>query len=132
MQGQEKSSLRGRRSKGKGNGIRARDHTRGMREEEGGERAPKFPLPLPLLTPPTQARKNHVLGYTAHPLVLRTGRAGPHLGTDHYFSWGGGAGGGELSSAIISILEVLIEKGSAVVSCELRIGQRQFVEQLNI
>ena len=32
----------------------------------------------------------------------------------------------------ISTLEVLIEKGSAAVSCELRIGQRQFVEQLNI
>ena len=29
-------------------------------------------------------------------------------------------------------LEVLIEKGSAAVSYELRIGQRQFVEQLNI
>ena len=31
-----KTSLRGRRSKGKGKGIRARDHARG--EEEGGER----------------------------------------------------------------------------------------------
>ena len=30
------------------------------------------------------------------------------------------------------LLEVLIEKGSATVSCELRIGQRQFVKQLNI
>ena len=30
------------------------------------------------------------------------------------------------------LLEVLIEKGSDAVSCELRIGQRQFVEQLNI
>ena len=29
-------------------------------------------------------------------------------------------------------LEVLIEKGSAAVNCELQIGQRQFVEQLNI
>ena len=29
-------------------------------------------------------------------------------------------------------LEVLIEKGSAAISCELQIGQRQFVEQLNI
>ena len=31
-------SLRGRRSKGKGKGIRARDHARGRREEGGGER----------------------------------------------------------------------------------------------
>ena len=33
-----KCSLRGRRSKGKGKGIRARDHVRGRREEGGGER----------------------------------------------------------------------------------------------
>ena len=39
-------SLRGRRSKGKGKGIRA-PHTL--------SRAPKFPLPLPLSTPATQA-----------------------------------------------------------------------------
>ena len=38
-------SLRGRRSKGKRKGIRARD------------RAPKFPIPLPLLTPTTHATK---------------------------------------------------------------------------
>ena len=38
-------SLRGRRSKGKGKGIRARD------------RAPKFPIPLPLLTPTMHATK---------------------------------------------------------------------------
>jgi len=44
----------GRRSKGKGKGIRARDHARGRREEENlsfPPRTPKFPLPLPLLTP---------------------------------------------------------------------------------
>ena len=48
-------SLRGRRSKGKGKGIRAQDHARPTRS-----RAPKFPLalPLPLLTPATQARSS--------------------------------------------------------------------------
>jgi len=39
-------SLRGRRSKGKGKGIRARDHAL----------ARKFPLPFPVLTPATQAK----------------------------------------------------------------------------
>ena len=53
-------SLRARRSKGKGKGIRARDQARGRREEGNLSflpRAPKFPLPLPLLllTPATQA-----------------------------------------------------------------------------
>ena len=42
-------SLPGRRSKGKGKGIRARDHARGRREEGNAflyilPRAPKFPL----------------------------------------------------------------------------------------
>ena len=49
------TSLRGRRSKGKGKGIRARDHARG-RSDSCFPRAPKFPLPLPLLTPATQAK----------------------------------------------------------------------------
>ena len=50
------SSLRGRRSKGKGKGIGARDHAQGRREEFLSflPRAPKFPLPL--LTPAMQAR----------------------------------------------------------------------------
>ena len=48
----EKVSLRGRRSKGKGKGIRARDRARRGREVC----APKFPLPL--LMPATQARKS--------------------------------------------------------------------------
>ena len=49
------NSLRGRRSKGTGEGIRARDHARGRREEGGGDPfslasptrspPPKFPLP---------------------------------------------------------------------------------------
>ena len=43
------NSMRGRGSKEKGKGIRARDHARGRRE------APKFPIPLPLLTPAMQA-----------------------------------------------------------------------------
>ena len=53
-------SLRGRRSKGKGKGISGRDRARGRREEGGGEpflsplRA-QTPLPLPLVTPATQA-----------------------------------------------------------------------------
>ena len=55
----EKLSLRGRRSKGKGKWIRARDHARGRREEGMSFhyflRAPKFPLPL--LSPTTQAWK---------------------------------------------------------------------------
>ena len=52
--------LRGRRSKGKGKGISGRDRARGRREEGGGEpflsplRA-QIPLPLPLVTPATQA-----------------------------------------------------------------------------
>ena len=49
------TSLRGRRSKGKGKGIRARDHARG-RSDSCFPRAPKSPLPLPLLTPATQAK----------------------------------------------------------------------------
>ena len=58
----KKISLRGRRSKGKGKGIRARDHARGRREEAVLSflpRAPKFPLPLPLpiLTPAMQANQ---------------------------------------------------------------------------
>ena len=52
-------SLRGRRSKGKGKGIKARDHARGRREERevpflSPSRA-KFPLLLLLLTSATQA-----------------------------------------------------------------------------
>ena len=47
------TSLRGRCSKGKGKGIRARDHARG-RSDSCLPRAPKFPLPLPLLTPAEQ------------------------------------------------------------------------------
>ena len=53
-------SLRGRRSKGKGKGISGRDRARGRREEGGWEpflsplRA-QIPLPLPLVTPATQA-----------------------------------------------------------------------------
>ena len=53
-------NLRGRRSKGKGKGISGRDRARGRREEGGGEpflsplRA-QIPLPLPLVTPATQA-----------------------------------------------------------------------------
>ena len=64
----EKVSLRGRRSKGEGKGIRTRDRARGRREEGKSfhyfprapthSRAPKFPLPL--LTPATQARKKCV------------------------------------------------------------------------
>ena len=46
------SSLRGRRSKGKGKGIRARDHALSPSRALG---RPKFPLPLPFLTPATQA-----------------------------------------------------------------------------
>ena len=41
------SSLRGRSLKGKGKGIRAQDNA---------PHAPRFPLPLPLLTPTTQAK----------------------------------------------------------------------------
>ena len=56
----EKVSLRGRRSKGKGKGIRARDRARRGREERMSFHyflcAPKFPLPL--LMPATQARKS--------------------------------------------------------------------------
>ena len=57
-------SLLGRRSKGKGKGIRTRDHARGRREEGSfpfslvgptRSREPKFPRPLFLLTPATQA-----------------------------------------------------------------------------
>ena len=49
-------SLRGRRSKGKRKGVRARERARGRREERPPRsRAPKFPLPLPFLTPATQA-----------------------------------------------------------------------------
>ena len=58
----EKVSLRGRRSKGKGKGIRARDRARRGREERMSFHyflcAPKFPLPL--LMPATQARKKCV------------------------------------------------------------------------
>ena len=60
-----RDSLRGRRSKGKGKGIRARDHAQGRREEGNRSfpfsvarltrsRAPKFPLPY--LTSTTQAQ----------------------------------------------------------------------------
>ena len=53
-------SLRGRRSKGKGKGISGRDRARGRREEGGGEPSlsplrAQIPLPLPLVTPATQA-----------------------------------------------------------------------------
>ena len=43
--------VRGRRSKGKRKGVRAREKARGRREERPPRsRAPKFPLPLPFLT----------------------------------------------------------------------------------
>ena len=49
--------LRGRRSKGKGKGIRARDHARGRREEGGGRREEGggrrgTPARKPLFSPP--------------------------------------------------------------------------------
>ena len=48
--------VRGRRSKGKRKGVRAREKARGRREERPPRsRAPKFPLPLPFLTSATQA-----------------------------------------------------------------------------
>ena len=55
----KKVNLRGRRSKGMGKGIRARDHARGRRERPTRSRAPKvpLPLPLPLLMPATQAKR---------------------------------------------------------------------------
>ena len=57
-QGQFKSSLRDRRSKEKGKGIRARDHARGRREEgffPFSLARQNSPFPFPLLTPATQA-----------------------------------------------------------------------------
>ena len=58
---QSSSNLRGRRSKGVGKGIRARDRARGRREKTMAclqtfpsslrSYAPKFPLPPPLLKP---------------------------------------------------------------------------------
>ena len=52
--------VRGRRSKGKRKGVRAREKARGRREERPPRsRAPKFPLPLPFLTSATQATITH-------------------------------------------------------------------------
>ena len=72
--GMDANSLRGRRSKGKGKGIKAQDHGRGLlsflpRSPHTLSRAPKFPLPLS--TPATQARMQMVetwrkLGQSCH------------------------------------------------------------------
>ena len=68
-------SLRGRRSKGKGKGISSRDHAQGRRKEGNFPffsflaRAPKFPLPLPLLILPRRLHKIIVdFEYTSFPV----------------------------------------------------------------
>ena len=51
------TSLRGRRSKGKGKGIRTRDHARGRREEGGGFPPSFLARPSPSFAPKTPFHK---------------------------------------------------------------------------
>ena len=102
-------SLRGRHSKGKGKGIRARDLSPSCAPAR--TRAPKFPLSLPLLTSATQTQANHWAPLLFLQMVSAEAVRSPQSFLDPCCNvWFAGLKLGILQAAVVKMLDSAIHR----------------------
>ena len=102
-------SLRGRHSKGKGKGIRARDLSPSCAPAR--TRAPKFPLSLPLLTSATQTQANHWAPLLFLQMVSAEAVRSPQSFLDPCCNvWFAGLKLGILQAAVVKMLDSAIQR----------------------